>query len=49
MEPIIHEAYDLLTGHKTRESGFWTLTDEENPLKGKISSGRLRVNRIKMY
>ena len=33
MEPVIHEAYDLLTGQKTRESGFWTLINEQNPLK----------------
>ena len=34
MEPIIHEAYGLLTGNKTRESGLWTIQDEKNPLQG---------------
>ncbi|XP_045156240.2 uncharacterized protein LOC123522840 [Mercenaria mercenaria] len=36
MEPVIHEAYDLLTGNTTRESGFWTILDDNNPLKDKI-------------
>ena len=34
MEPIIHEAYGLLTGNRTRESGLWTVLDDEDPLKG---------------
>ena len=34
MEPIIHEAYGLLTGNKTRESGLWTITDEKDSLHG---------------
>lgn len=38
MEPIIHEAYDLLTGSKTRESGLWTITDENDLLKGLIGA-----------
>lgn len=36
MEPIIHEAYDLLTGNMTRESGFWTILQDDNPLKDKV-------------
>ena len=36
MEPIIHEAYDLLTGNKSRESGLWTITDQKDPLKGTV-------------
>ena len=34
MEPIIHEAYGLLTGNRTRESGLWTVLDDKDHLKG---------------
>ena len=38
MEPIIHEGYDLLTGNITRDSGFWTIQHDDNPLKGMTKS-----------
>lgn len=38
MEPIIHEAYQLLTGNRTRQSGFWTIKDDRDPLKDKVGA-----------
>ncbi|KAL4227933.1 hypothetical protein ACF0H5_013372 [Mactra antiquata] len=41
MEPVIREAYEMLTGNKTRNSGFWTIQKcekLENPLIGKLGA-----------